>query len=165
MKKVAKSKSIKAPKLSGSRGKIKAAEPSIPSEEPSEADLAAAEVEAKEALNGNGATGTAENQGLGIWAQSPEKQERLRELIKLAREQGYLTYDDLHEALPETVTKPEQVEAVLIFLRNFEIDVIEASEVDRYKKPAREEDGSEAVVAEEKPEKLDIFARWGRCRF
>ena len=104
MKKVAKSKSIKAPKLSGSRGKIKAAEPSIPSEEPSEADLAAAEVEAKEALNGNGATGTAENQGLGIWAQSPEKQERLRELIKLAREQGYLTYDDLHEALPETVT-------------------------------------------------------------
>jgi RNA polymerase primary sigma factor len=136
---------------------VKAEEPPVLSEEPSEADLAAAEVEAKEALNGNGVTFTAENQGLGIWAQSPEKQERLRELIKLAREQGYLTYDDLHEALPETVTKPEQVEAVLIFLRNFEIDVIESSEVDRYKKPAREEDGSEAVVADEKPEKLDIL--------
>ena len=143
--------------MSGSRGKVKAEEPPVLSEEPSEADLAAAEVEAKEALNGNGVTFTAENQGLGIWAQSPEKQERLRELIKLAREQGYLTYDDLHEALPETVTKPEQVEAVLIFLRNFEIDVIESSEVDRYKKPAREEDGSEAVVADEKPEKLDIL--------
>ncbi len=157
MKKTVKSKTIKAPKLSGSRGKVKAEEPPVLSEEPSEADLAAAEVEAKEALNGNGVTFTAENQGLGIWAQSPEKQERLRELIKLAREQGYLTYDDLHEALPETVTKPEQVEAVLIFLRNFEIDVIESSEVDRYKKPAREEDGSEAVVADEKPEKLDIL--------
>ena len=143
--------------MSGSRGKVKAEEPPVLPEEPSEADLAAAEVEAKEALNGNGVTFTAENQGLGIWAQSPEKQERLRELIKLAREQGYLTYDDLHEALPETVTKPEQVEAVLIFLRNFEIDVIESSEVDRYKKPAREEDGSEAVVADEKPEKLDIL--------
>ena len=157
MKKTVKSKTIKPPKLSGSRGKVKAEDPPVLSEEPSEADLAAAEVEAKEALNGNGVTLTAENQGLGIWAQSPEKQERLRELIKLAREQGYLTYDDLHEALPETVTKPEQVEAVLIFLRNFEIDVIESSEVDRYKKPAREEDGSEAVVAEEKPEKLDIL--------
>ena len=157
MKKTVKSKTIKAPKLSGSRGKVKAEEPPVLPEEPSEADLAAAEVEAKEALNGNGVTFTAENQGLGIWAQSPEKQERLRELIKLAREQGYLTYDDLHEALPETVTKPEQVEAVLIFLRNFEIDVIESSEVDRYKKPAREEDGSEAVVADEKPEKLDIL--------
>ena len=157
MKKTVKSKTIKAPKLSGSRGKVKAEEPPVLSEEPSEADLAAAEVEAKEALNGNGVTFTAENQGLGIWAQNPEKQEHLRGLIKLAREQGYLTYDDLHEALPETVTKPEQVEAVLIFLRNFEIDVIESSEVDRYKKPAREEDGSEAVVADEKPEKLDIL--------
>ena len=103
MKKVAKSKSIKAPKLSGSRGKVKSEEPPIQSDEPSEADLASAEVEAKEALNGNG---SGENQGVGIWAQSPEKQERLRELIKLAREQGYLTHDDLHEALPETVTKP-----------------------------------------------------------
>ena len=55
------------------------------------------------------------------------------------------------------MTKPEQVEGVLVFLRNFEIDVIESSEVDRYKKPAREEDGTETVVTDEKPEKLDIL--------
>ena len=155
MKKVAKSKPSKAPKLAPSRAKVKieAEEPVAP-EEPSEADLAAAEAEVKEAVNG---APTVENNGLGIWAQSPEKQERLRELIKLAREQGYLTHDDLHEALPDTVTKPEQVEGVLVFLRNFEIDVIEASEVDAYKKPAREEDGSEVVVVEDKVEKLDIL--------
>jgi len=155
VKKVAKSKPSKAPKLAPSRAKVKmqAEEPVAP-EGPSEADLAAAEAEAKEAING---APTVENNGLGIWAQSPEKQERLRELIKLAREQGYLTHDDLHEALPDTVTKPEQVEGVLVFLRNFEIDVIEASEVDAYKKPAREEDGSEVVVVEEKVEKLDIL--------
>jgi RNA polymerase primary sigma factor len=155
VKKVAKSKPSKAPKLAPSRAKVKmqTEEPVVP-EEPSEADLAAAEAEAKEAING---APTVENNGLGIWAQSPEKQERLRELIKLAREQGYLTHDDLHEALPDTVTKPEQVEGVLVFLRNFEIDVIEASEVDAYKKPAREEDGSEVVVVEEKVEKLDIL--------
>jgi len=155
VKKVAKSKPSKAPKLAPSRAKVKieAEEPVAP-EEPSEADLAAAEAEVKEAVNG---APTVENNGLGIWAQSPEKQERLRELIKLAREQGYLTHDDLHEALPDTVTKPEQVEGVLVFLRNFEIDVIEASEVDAYKKPAREEDGSEVVVVEDKVEKLDIL--------
>ena len=28
-------------------------------------------------------------------------QTRIRELIKLAKEQGYLTFDDLNEALPE----------------------------------------------------------------
>ncbi|HJX25284.1 MAG TPA: RNA polymerase sigma factor region1.1 domain-containing protein, partial [Chthoniobacterales bacterium] len=31
-------------------------------------------------------------------------QGRIRELIKLAKEQGYLTFDDLNEALPEGVT-------------------------------------------------------------
>jgi len=35
---------------------------------------------------------------------SVEVQARIRELIKLAKEQGYLTFDDLNEALPEGVT-------------------------------------------------------------
>ncbi|MCX6935042.1 MAG: RNA polymerase sigma factor region1.1 domain-containing protein, partial [Verrucomicrobia bacterium] len=110
MKKVVKSNPSKAPKLAPTRAKGKVmAEPSP--DEPSAADLAAAEIEAKEVLS----SPAAEPSGLGIWAQSPEKQERLRELIKLAREQGYLTYDDLHEALPETVTQVAQVEAVLVF--------------------------------------------------
>ena len=30
---------------------------------------------------------------------------RIRELIKLAKEQGYLTFDDLNEALPEGVNR------------------------------------------------------------
>ena len=136
MKKVAKSKAPKAPKLSATRGKIApAADPeAAPGDEPSEADLMAVEQEAKEAVNGT--PDTAAN-GITDLAQSPEKQEKLRDLIKLAREQGYLTFDDLHEALPETVNQAEQVEGVLVFLRNFEIDVIEASEVDRYKKIGR----------------------------
>jgi RNA polymerase primary sigma factor len=33
-------------------------------------------------------------------------QERLRELVKLAKEQGYLTYDDINEALPEGMADP-----------------------------------------------------------
>ena len=35
-------------------------------------------------------------------------QEKVRELIKLAKEQGYLTYDDLNEALPESVNDPDR---------------------------------------------------------
>jgi hypothetical protein len=35
-----------------------------------------------------------------VWKGNEEWQARLRDLIKSAREQGYLTYDDLHEALP-----------------------------------------------------------------
>ena len=155
MKKVAKSKAPKAPKLGPSRGKIApAANPeAAPGDEPSEAELMAVEQEAAEITNG--AVDPANN-GIANLAQTPEKQEKLRELIKLAREQGYLTFDDLHEALPETVNQAEQVEGVLVFLRTFEIDVIEASEVDRYKKPARDEETGEPVI-EEKAEKLDIL--------
>jgi RNA polymerase primary sigma factor len=155
MKKVAKSKAPKAPKLGPSRGKIApAANPeAAPGDEPSEAELMAVEQEAAEVTNG--AVDPAAN-GIANLAQTPEKQEKLRELIKLAREQGYLTFDDLHEALPETVNQAEQVEGVLVFLRTFEIDVIEASEVDRYKKPARDEETGEPVI-EEKAEKLDIL--------
>ncbi len=155
VKKVAKSKAPKAPKLGPSRGKIApAANPeAAPGDEPSEAELMAVEQEAAEATNG--AVDPAAN-GIANLAQTPEKQEKLRELIKLAREQGYLTFDDLHEALPETVNQADQVEGVLVFLRTFEIDVIEASEVDRYKKPARDEETGEPVI-EDKAEKLDIL--------
>ena len=36
-----------------------------------------------------------------------ELQVRIRELIKLAKEQGYLTFDDLNEALPDAMTDAE----------------------------------------------------------
>ena len=34
---------------------------------------------------------------------TPEIQEKIRELIKLAKEQEYLTYDDIHEILPKNL--------------------------------------------------------------
>jgi RNA polymerase primary sigma factor len=83
-----------------------------------------------------------------------EIQARLRELIKLAKEQGYLTFDDLNEALPEGVTDANELDAILTRLRRMEIDVIEASDVDRHKEIKKDPDEEE----EEKPEtKLDIL--------
>src|SRR5215217_4779898 len=43
---------------------------------------------------------------------TPEGAERLRELVKLAKEQGYLTFDDLNEQLPESVNDPDEMELV-----------------------------------------------------
>jgi len=81
-------------------------------------------------------------------------QTRIRELIKLAKEQGYLTFDDLNEALPVEVTDAEELDAILTRLRRMEIDIIEASEVDRYKDGKKDPEEEE----EEKPEaKLDIL--------
>ena len=83
-----------------------------------------------------------------------EIQVRLRELIKLAKEQGYLTFDDLNEALPDGITDANELDAILTRLRRMEIDVIEASDVDRHKEVKKDLDEEE----EEKPEtKLDIL--------
>jgi len=85
---------------------------------------------------------------------SPEMAEKLRELIKLAKEQGYLTFDDLNEALPESVNDPEVMEAVITRLRGMEIDIIDASQVDSYKDGKKEEEDEE----EDKTDvKLDIL--------
>ena len=84
-----------------------------------------------------------------------EIQGPIRELIKLAKEQGYLTFDDLNEALPDGITDANELDAILTRLRRMEIDIIEASEVDRYKDGKKDADEEEE---EEKPEsKLDIL--------
>ena len=95
--------------------------------------------------------------GVGGLYSSVEVQARIRELIKLAKEQGYLTFDDLNEALPEGITDADELDLILTRLRRLEIDIIEASEVDRYR------DGKKDVDEEEEEEdgraatKVDIL--------
>ncbi len=85
-----------------------------------------------------------------------ELQSRIRELIKLAKEQGYLTFDDLNEALPEGITDADELDLILTRLRRLEIDIIEASEVDRYKDGKKDTD--EDLEEEERTEtKVDIL--------
>jgi RNA polymerase primary sigma factor len=80
-------------------------------------------------------------------------QERLRDMLKLAKEQGYLTYDDINEALPEGMADPDEMEQLLGRLRQMEVDIIDASEVDRYKDGKKDSDDED----EEKDQKLDIL--------
>ena len=68
-----------------------------------------------------------------------EKNEKIKELIKLAKEQGYLTYGDVNDILPENILSPEELDAILIMLRGMDIEIIDASEVDRFKREAEEE--------------------------
>jgi RNA polymerase primary sigma factor len=82
-------------------------------------------------------------------------QARIRELIKLAKEQGYLTFDDLNEALPEGITDADELDAILTRLRRMEIDIIEASEVDSYKDGKKETEEEEEEKAETKLDILD----------
>ena len=59
--------------------------------------------------------------------------EKIRGLIRLAKEQTYLTYKDINEALPESVNKPDEIENVISILENLEVNILDQSEVENYK--------------------------------
>ncbi len=65
--------------------------------------------------------------------------EKVKELIRLAQEQGYLTYNDINDALPENIVTPEELDEIYIKLRNLEIEIVDQAEVDRVKQPEPEE--------------------------
>ncbi len=69
-----------------------------------------------------------------------ELAEKIKELVRLAQEQGYLTYNDINEVLPENLITPEDLDEVYIKLRGLEVDIVDQAEVDRVKQPEPEED-------------------------
>ena len=106
------------------------------------------------AITETGANGTQPLNGRLLQSDSGfDLQERLRELVKLAKEQGYLTYDDINEALPEGMADPDEMEQILGRLRSMEVEIIDASEVDRFKDGKKDLDDED----DEKDQKLDIL--------
>ncbi|MDB4745834.1 RNA polymerase sigma factor RpoD [Verrucomicrobia bacterium] len=75
--------------------------------------------------------------------------EYVKELLSLTQEQGYLTYGDINEVLPEGVTTPEDLEEVYSRLRNLDVEIVDQAEVDRIKKSDE--------VEEDDASRLDIL--------
>ena len=86
-----------------------------------------------------------------------EKNLKIKELIKLAKEQGYLTYGDLNEILPENILSAEELDQIMITLRGMDIEIIDASEVDRFKRDnaAQPEEEKEPVKVDSRLDILD----------
>ena len=101
-------------------------------------------------LNSNGQTGSATlqvqaspaEQAIGtIKSQSGiDLTEKIKELVRLAQEQGYLTYNDINDALPDAMITPEELDEIYIKLRNLEVEIVDQAEVDRVKQPEPEEE-------------------------
>jgi len=69
-----------------------------------------------------------------------ELAEKVKELVRLAQEQGYLTYGDINDALPDNVVSPEELDETYSKLRNLEIEIVDQAEVDRIKQPEPDEE-------------------------
>ncbi len=69
---------------------------------------------------------------------NPQTQQKIEELVSLAKEQGYITYEEINEILPVSLDTAEQIDQVLIFLSGLDIQVLNQSEVERQKERKKE---------------------------
>ena len=82
---------------------------------------------------------------------SPIIAEKIKDLLRLAQDQGYLTYDDINDALPDEVVTPEVLDAIYSKLRGFEVEIVEAPDLERPKpaEPAEEEEESRLDILDD----------------
>jgi RNA polymerase primary sigma factor len=78
-----------------------------------------------------------------------ELAEKIKELVRLAQEQGQLTFNDISEVLPENESTPEKLDEIYSKLRALEIEIVDQAEVDNVKKLESED--------EESTSRLDIL--------
>jgi RNA polymerase primary sigma factor len=85
----------------------------------------------------------------GVGIDSPIIAAKIKDLLRLAQDQGYLTYDDINDALPDDVVTPEVLDAIYSKLRGFEVEIVEAPDIERVKPQTEPE--------EEEESRLDIL--------
>src|SRR5262249_15353540 len=68
----------------------------------------------------NGGTGENHETTLNSLLEQPATQEKLRELVLLAKEQGHLTFDDLNEVYAGVEVSPAEIDALIVRLRSME---------------------------------------------
>ena len=56
-----------------------------------------------------------------------QQQSRLKKLIALGREQGYLTYAEVNDHLPDDISDPEQIEDIISMINDMGILVQESA--------------------------------------
>jgi RNA polymerase primary sigma factor len=85
--------------------------------------------------------------------------ETIKNLLQLAQDHGYVTYDDINDILPENLS-PEELDSLLTKLRNLDVEIVmDQAEVERAERAERakqpEQAQSEEVDEEARLEILD----------
>jgi RNA polymerase primary sigma factor len=83
------------------------------------------------------------NTPLRIKMSSEERREKIKDLMKLAREQGYLTYTDIQEALPTDLIDADEIDGLVLLLRGMDIEIIDSANVEQFKKQLEKDERAE----------------------
>lgn len=57
--------------------------------------------------------------------------DEVKKLISLGEEKGFLTYEDVNDMLPSEVTSPDQIEDVIVFFGERNIDIVDVAKDDK----------------------------------
>ena len=77
-------------------------------------------------------------------------QEKIKELVQLAQDQGHLTVGDINDALPRDLVTPEKLEEILKKLKSLEVEIVEQLDAAPRQKPKES-------AAEAEKTRLDIL--------
>lgn len=74
-----------------------------------------------------------------------QHQQKIEELVAIAKEQGHITYEEINDILPTSFDSPEQIDQVLIFLSGMDIQILNQVDVDKLKERKKEAKELEAI--------------------
>ncbi|MCB1213588.1 MAG: RNA polymerase subunit sigma, partial [Chlamydiia bacterium] len=69
---------------------------------------------------------------------SSESQASVEELVAIAKEQGYITYEEINEILPMVLDSPEELDQILIYLSGLDIQILNQSDVEKQREQKKE---------------------------
>jgi RNA polymerase primary sigma factor len=69
---------------------------------------------------------------------SVQHQQKIDEIVAIAKEQNYITYEEINDILPMTFDTAEAIDQVLIYLAGMDIQVLNQAEVERQKEKKKE---------------------------
>ncbi len=79
---------------------------------------------------------------------------KIKELINLANEKGYLSFNDVNDVLPDDVINSEEIDSIIMLLRGMDIDIIDSKEIEKRKLEKAEKKKEDKKL---KPVKIDIL--------
>lgn len=69
---------------------------------------------------------------------SPQLQQKIDSLVNAAKEQGYVTYEEINDILPMTIDSSDQLDQLLMFLTGLDIQILNQAEVEKQKEKKKE---------------------------
>ncbi|MBW2259991.1 MAG: hypothetical protein JRF18_06010, partial [Deltaproteobacteria bacterium] len=86
------------------------------------------------------------------------KVENLKQLITKGKKQGYLTYEELNDALPEGRVSSDQIDQMIMVFDELDIEVIDGSKVKVFEPEVEKKISEEGAATPPQPER-DVFGR------